>query len=220
MMRARGIIGIFALCALSSLFSRVEGLAVPLAAADQSAGGGQKERAVGEPASFGIGRRATEADIKAWDIDVRPDGTGLPPGRGTVAEGEPIYAAKCAACHGKTGKEGPNDKLVGREPRDGFPFARDPSIAKTIGNYWPYATTIFDYIRRAMPPNALGSLQDHEIYSLVAHLLYLNELIPADTVIDATSLPKVVMPARDRFVTDPRGGPKRATSGGQKSTVR
>lgn len=213
-MRARGIIGLLAVCVTSSLFARVEGVVVPLADAAQSARGGQTERAVEEPASLGIGRRATEAEIKSWDIDVRPDGTGLPPGRGTVAEGEPIYAEKCAACHGKTGKEGPNDKLVGREPRDGFPFARDPSVAKTIGNYWPYATTVFDYIRRAMPPNALGSLQDDEIYSLVAYLLYLNELIPADTVVDATSLPKVMMPARDRFVTDPRGGPKRGAGPG------
>ena len=155
-----------------------------------------------EPAAFGIGRPATPAEIAAWDIDVGPDGVGLPPGRGTSADGAPIYASRCAGCHGKTGKEGPNDVLVGRLPGDAFPFARDPRAPKTIGSYWPYATTAFDYIRRAMPPDAPGSLKDNEVYALVAYLLVLNELIPADASIDATSLPKVKMPAHDRFVPD------------------
>ena len=162
------------------------------------------------PAPFGIGRPATPAEISAWDIDVGPDGVGLPPGRGTVQEGESTYAARCASCHGKTGKEGPNDRLVGREPGDAFPFGRDPQRPKTIGSYWPYATTVFDYIRRAMPPSAPGSLQSDEIYGLVAYLLFLNDLVPADAVMDAASLPKVVMPAHGRFVPDPRGGPKSA----------
>jgi len=161
-----------------------------------------------QPATFGIGRPATPADIAPLDIDVRPDGAGLPPGRGTSADGAPIYAARCAGCHGKTGKEGPNDVLVGRLPDDAFPFARDARAPKTIGSYWPYATTVFDYIRRAMPPDAPGSLRDEEVYGLVAYLLFLNELIPADAVIDAASLPKVKMPARDRFVPDTRGQPK------------
>ena len=154
---------------------------------------------------LGIGRPATPAEIAALDIDVGPDGAGLPPGRGTSADGAPIYAARCAGCHGKTGKEGPNDVLVGRQPGDAFPFARDPRAPKTIGSYWPYATTVFDYIRRAMPPDAPGSLGDDEVYGLVAYLLFLNELIPADAVIDAASLPKVKMPARDHFVPDTRG---------------
>jgi cytochrome c len=163
-----------------------------------------------QPERFGIGRPATPAEIAALDIDVGPDGAGLPPGRGTSADGAPIYAARCAGCHGKTGKEGPNDMLVGRLPGDAFTFARDPKAPKTIGSYWPYATTVFDYIRRAMPPDAPGSLQDNEVYGLVAYLLTLNELIPADAVIDATSLPKVKMPAHDRFVPDTRGQPKPA----------
>ena len=117
---------------------------------------------------------------------------------------------RCAGCHGKTGKEGPNDVLVGRLPGDAFPFARDPRAPKTIGSYWPYATTVFDYIRRAMPPDAPGSLRDNEVYGLVAYLLNLNDLIPADAVIDATSLPKVKMPAHDHFVPDTRGKPKAA----------
>ena len=167
-----------------------------------------RESAAKEPATLGIGRPATPAEIAALDIDVGPDGAGLPPGRGTSADGAPIYAARCAGCHGKTGKEGPNDVLVGRQPGDAFPFARDPRAPKTIGSYWPYATTVFDYIRRAMPPDAPGSLEDDEVYGLVAYLLFLNELIPADAVIDAASLPKVKMPARDRFVPDTRGRPK------------
>src|SRR5712691_358257 len=148
-----------------------------------------------QPTTFGIGRPATPAEIAALDIDVRPDGAGLPPGHGTAAEGETTYAARCAACHGKTGKEGPSDVLVGREPRDGAAFSRDPQARRTIGNYWPYATTLFDYIRRAMPPNAPGSLTADQIYGVVAYMLVLNEIIPRNAVMDATSLPKVMMPA-------------------------
>jgi S-disulfanyl-L-cysteine oxidoreductase SoxD len=161
-----------------------------------------------EPATFGIGRAATPQEIAALDIDIGPDGAGLPPGRGTSAEGASIYAARCAGCHGKTGKEGPNDVLVGRLSGDTFPFAKDPRAPKTIGSYWPYATTVFDYIRRAMPPDAPRSLQDNEVYALVAFLLAQNELIPADAAMDATSLPKVKMPARDHFVPDKRGASK------------
>ena len=160
------------------------------------------------PATFGIGRPATAAEIASLDIDVGPAGVGLPPGRGTSADGAPIYAARCAGCHGKTGKEGPNDVLVGRAPGDAFTFARDPRAPKTIGSYWPYATTVFDYIRRAMPPDAPGSLKDNEVYGLTAYLLFLNDLIPADAVIDSSSLPAVKMPAHDRFVPDTRGKPK------------
>ncbi len=156
------------------------------------------------PVRYGIGRPATPAEIAAIDIDVMPDGTGLPAGRGTSIEGAPIYAAKCAQCHGRTGKEGPNDVLVGREPRQGFPFSQDPALPHTIGNYWPYATTVFDYIRRAMPPTAPGSLTDAEVYALTAFLLHANDLIGADSVMDRTTLPKVAMPARQYFTPDTR----------------
>jgi len=155
-------------------------------------------------APLGIGRTATPAEIAAWDDDVMPDGTGLPPGSGTPAAGAAIFASRCAGCHGKSGKEGPNDVLVGAEPRQGFPFSKDPSLPHTIGNYWPYATTVFDYIRRAMPPDAPGSLSDAEVYNLTAFLLNANELIPGDAVIDAATLPKVAMPAKAHFVVDPR----------------
>ena len=156
------------------------------------------------PQRYGIGRAATPAEIEALDIDVRPDGRGLPAGRGTAAEGAQIYASKCAACHGATGREGPNDVLVGREPRQGFPFSQQPTLPHTIGNYWPYATTVFDYIRRAMPPDAPGSLTDADVYNLTAFLLHANELIPADFVVSAETLPAVKMPAKEHFVPDTR----------------
>lgn len=161
------------------------------------------------PPRFGFGRPATADEITAWDIDARPDGVGLPPGRGTARSGASLYARRCASCHGATGREGPSDRLVGREPRQGFAFGRDPTLVKTVGNYWPYATTLYDYINRAMPLNTPGSLAPDEVYSLVAYLLWRNEIIPDTAVIDARTLPIVVMPARDRFVIDDRrGGPE------------
>ena len=159
------------------------------------------------PARFGFGRPATPQEIAAIDSDVMPDGRGLPPGRGTSAEGAVIYAAKCAQCHGKTGTEGPNDILVGREPRTGFVFAQNPELPHTIGNYWPYATTVFDYVRRAMPPTAPGSLTNDEVYALTAFLLHANELIAANAVMDHSTLAQVVMPARQYFVPESRPAP-------------
>jgi cytochrome c len=156
------------------------------------------------PSRFGVGRAATAAEIAAWDDDVMPDGTGLPAGSGTSSAGAVVFASRCVGCHGKSGKEGPSDVLVGATPRQGFPFSQNPNLPHTIGNYWPYATTVFDYIRRAMPPDAPGSLSDTDVYNLTAFLLHANELIPADAVIDATTLPRVVMPAKAHFVTDPR----------------
>lgn len=153
-----------------------------------------------------FGRTATAEEIRAWDIAISPDGTGLPPGRGTATQGALLYRQKCAMCHGPTGTEGPAERLVGREPRQGFPFGKDPALVRTIGNYWPYATTLYDYIHRAMPLNAPGSLEPDEIYSAVAFLLWRNEIISDTTVINAQTLPRVVMPARDRFVTDNRRG--------------
>ncbi len=148
---------------------------------------------------YEIGRPATEAEIRAWDIDVDPNGHGLPPGRGSVADGAALFAAKCASCHGPTGTEGPADRLVGGQ--GSLATARP---LKTVGSYWPYATTLFDYIRRAMPLTAPQSLASDEIYSLVAWLLYQNGLVPRDIRLDAASLPAVLMPNRDGFVPDPR----------------
>lgn len=162
------------------------------------------------PATFGFGRPATDQEIRTWDVDVMPDGTGLPPGSGTVAQGALIYANTCAMCHGPTGREGPFDRLVGKDPdpRQSFPFGRGErgTPPRTIGNYWPYATTIFDFVNRAMPLPEPGSLQPDEVYSLVAWLLHQNEIIPEHAVLNQTTLPQVKMPARDRFIEDNRRG--------------
>jgi S-disulfanyl-L-cysteine oxidoreductase SoxD len=152
------------------------------------------------PPRLGYGRAATAAEIAALDIAIAPDGAGLPPGAGTVAAGAAVYAAQCAACHGPHGEGVPQvgDRLVGREPIDSTGFNR------TIGNYWPYSTTLFDYVRRAMPFDRPGSLSDEEVYAVTAYLLHLNDIVAADAVMDARTLPQVVMPARDRFVPDDR----------------
>ena len=153
------------------------------------------------PKTFGFGRAATLKEIELLDTDVRPDGKGLPAGSGKAADGKLVYVAKCSGCHGITGIEGPNDQLVTmKNPADSKVKARN----KTIGNYWPYATTVFDYIKRAMPFNQPGSLTDREVYSLTAFLLHENGLIKSEEVINAKTLPKVVMPARDFFVPDDR----------------
>jgi cytochrome c len=158
---------------------------------------------------FDLGRPATRAEIRAWDTDVTPDGTGLPAGRGTAREGARLYAVQCAACHGPKGEGAAFDKLVDATRRPDFPFGRDPDLTKTIGNYWPYATTLYDYIQRAMPQYAPSTLTPDETYSLTAYLLYLNGIIAEQTEMNARTLPKVAMPARDRFVRDNRrGGPE------------
>jgi cytochrome c len=153
-----------------------------------------------EPAGgYGVGRPATEEEIRAWDIDVAPTGEGLPPGQGTVKQGALLYAAKCAACHGPTGTEGPKDRLVG-----GRDTLTTPKPIRTVGSYWPYATTLYDYIHRAMPFNEPQSLTSDEVYALVAWLLHQNGIIPDDQVIDARTLPLVQMPNRNGFIPDPR----------------
>ena len=162
-----------------------------------------------QPDSFGLGRPVDATEIAVWDLDVRPDGKGLPSGSGNVAQGEKIYAQKCAFCHGQNGEGEPFDALVGRIPNDAFPFGREPGTTKTIGNYWPYATTVFDYINRAMPFDAPGSLEADEVYALVAFLLYKNQIVPEDAVLSADNLAAINMPSRQRFVPDNRrGGPE------------
>ena len=157
----------------------------------------------------GVGRPPTTAEVARWNIDANDEGAGLPSGRGTYQRGAELFASRCAACHGQRG-EGlpPFPRLIGAEPRDSFPFGHDPRLVKTIGNYWPYATTVYDYVNRAMPFNAPGSLTPDETYSIVAFLLAENGIISRETVVDARSLPRVRMPAHDRFVRDNRtGGP-------------
>lgn len=147
---------------------------------------------------YGLGRPASEAEVRAWDIDVSPSGAGLPAGRGTVKQGAVVYAAKCAACHGPTGKEGRYDRLVG-----GQGTLKGAEPVKTVGSYWPFATTLYDYIYRTMPFTAPQSLQPDEGYSVVAWILFQNGIIPEDAVMDAGTLPAVRMPNRDGFVPDP-----------------
>jgi cytochrome c len=156
--------------------------------------------------SLAIGRPATAEDIRLLDIDVMPDGRGLPAGRGTAAQGAVVYSAKCASCHGAKGEGGAAGRLAGRTADDRFAFATDASLVRTIGSYWPYATTLYDYTARAMPFQQPGTLSPDETYGLVAYLLFLNGVIVEDAVMDQSSLPKVRMPARDRFVPDNRRG--------------
>jgi mono/diheme cytochrome c family protein len=151
-----------------------------------------------------IGQPAAAADIARLDIDVNPAGVGLPPGRGTYERGVTVYAQQCASCHGAKGEGiAPNPRLVGTEPRD-FTFARNPALAKTIGNYWPYATTLYDYVNRAMPFATPGSLSPDDVYSVVAYLLVENGIIDRTVALDARTLPAVRMPAHDRFIRDDR----------------
>jgi mono/diheme cytochrome c family protein len=159
------------------------------------------------PERFDLGRPATAADIAPIDIDVNPAGAGLPVGQGTYEQGAQVYVAKCASCHGANGEgNGPAPRLIGAEPRQGFPFGKDFKIPKTIGNYWPYATTVYDYVHRAMPLSAPGSLTPDETYAIVAYLLVENEVVPRTVVMNAQTLPKIAMPAHNHFVPDDRTG--------------
>ncbi|MEZ4416823.1 MAG: cytochrome c [Gemmatimonadota bacterium] len=156
------------------------------------------------PEQWGLGSHAVDSFVVAWDRDVRPDGVGLPPGRGTAREGAALFQDLCASCHGPEGEGmGINPALVGRGT------AEERFRARSIGEFWPYSTTLYDYIRRSMPQTAPGSLQPDQIYSLVAWLLAENDRIGPDDVVDASSLPAVPMPGRERFVQDDRtGGPQ------------
>jgi S-disulfanyl-L-cysteine oxidoreductase SoxD len=148
--------------------------------------------------SKGLGKPLSEADIKPWDIAILPDGTNLPPGSGTPAQGAKIFAEKCSACHGDAAKGGVAPyypSLVG-----GQPLTNGIDTVKTIANYYAYATTIFDYTRRAMPYNMPRSLTDDEVYALTAYILSRNELIGDNDVMDAKTLPQVKMPNRDNFI--------------------
>jgi S-disulfanyl-L-cysteine oxidoreductase SoxD len=150
-----------------------------------------------------FGQPIAPADIAAWDISIAPDGVGLPPGRGTAIEGEAIYVAKCQACHGEKGTE-PGDALAGALVGGMGTLAPDKTPIKTVGSFWPYATTLFDYVRRAMPFQESKSLTADELYAVSAYILNLNGIIGPNDAIDAHSLPKVSMPNRDGFIPFPR----------------
>jgi S-disulfanyl-L-cysteine oxidoreductase SoxD len=195
---ARGLLFITALAACSTASSNPDA---------------QASAAPPPPSSYELGKPVDSVALAKIDLDVDPSGASLPPGSGNATKGLAVYAAKCASCHGANGEGMPADpthgaypKIVGREPREGFPFGRDPKLVKTVGNYWPYATTVFDYVRRAMPLKTPGTLTPDETYAVVAWVLAENEIIPRDAELNAKTLPAVKMPAAGRFVVDDRAG--------------
>lgn len=152
-----------------------------------------------QSARYGVGRPPTPDEIRNLGSAIAPDGTGLPPGSGTVAAGRELFAAQCARCHGPKGEGDVGPRLVGGQ---GTLTTLRP--LKTVGSFWPYSTTLWDYVNRAMPFDRPGLLTPPEVYAAVAYVLHLNGIIEEDRVMDATSLPKVTMPNRDGFVPDAR----------------
>jgi cytochrome c len=144
---------------------------------------------------IGIGRSPTPDEVKAADIDVMPDGRGLPAGGGTAERGRDVYARRCAACHGATGKEGPADILVG-----GNGSLATARPLKTVGSFWPYATTLWDYINRTMPYDRPGVLTSDEVYAVTAYVLHLNGIVGERDDLTKETLPRVLMPNREGFV--------------------
>ena len=148
---------------------------------------------------YSLGRPASADEIRKHDAMIPPSGAGLPPGSGTAEKGKAIYAVQCARCHGATGREGPEDVLVG-----GIGSLSTPRPQKTVGSFWPYATTLWDYLNRAMPFDRPGVLPPDDVYSLTAYVLQLNGIVSATDVLDANTLPKIRMPNRDGFIPDVR----------------
>jgi cytochrome c len=158
--------------------------------------------AIAEDEMPGLGHALSPQEADAVDFVIMPDGTGLPAGSGNAKSGAALFQAHCAACHGSEGRNGINDALVG-----GQGTIAGPTPEKTVGSYWPYATTLFDYVRRAMPYQNPGSLTNDELYSITAYVLWLNGIVAPSDTIDATALPEVKMPNRDKFVSAvERGG--------------
>lgn len=153
------------------------------------------------PASFDVGRAPTPVEIAGWDIDIRPDGHGLPVGRGTVAEGETLYNEQCASCHGEFGES------AGRWPMlaGGADTLASDDPVKTVGSYWPYASTLMDYIRRAMPYGNAQSLTNDQLYAVTAFILYLNDIIKDEAFeLSNENFASVKMPNQDKFIDDDR----------------
>lgn len=153
----------------------------------------------GQSPHYKVGRTPTPDEIKAWDIAIGPDGRELPRGRGTVERGKVVYTEQCARCHGATATEGPEMPLAG-----GAGSLSTAKPLKTVGSFWPYATTLFDYINRAMPFDRPTVMSADDVYAVTAYLLNVNGIIKAEDVMDARTLPAVRMPNRDGFIPDPR----------------
>lgn len=160
------------------------------------------------PETYGIGRTATAGDVGSWGPAIGPDGTGLPDGGATAGQGRIPYQRHCARCHGARGVDGPDDALAG-----GLGTLSTDAPRKTVGSYWPFATTLWDYVNRAMPFDRPGSLTADEVYGVVAYVLFLNQIIGEDEWVDGSTLPQVQMPNRDGFVQDPRPDVEAATPG-------
>ena len=178
----------------------------PIASGDYAAFGPM------EGARLGLGRTPDQAALAAMDTDIDAEGTALPAGRGSTEEGKLLYAQQCAMCHAADGRGmlPAFPRLLGRDPKaEGFVFADDAKLPHTIGNYWPYATTLFDYIKRAMPLTAPGSLTDAQVYALTAYLLAEDDVIPKGSSLDAKSLRAVKMPYVDRFIWSDEVGASR-----------
>jgi cytochrome c len=160
------------------------------------------------PAEYALGQPARADWIAYLDTDVDTTGAGLPGGHGTAAEGAGVFMAKCASCHGARGEGIANAPVLIQPliPTDSFPWAGNPGAPKTVGNYWPFATTLYGYVRHSMPQTAPGSLTPNEVYEVVAYLLAENGVLARETVLDAQSLPKVKLPMRSRLVLDTRKG--------------
>jgi S-disulfanyl-L-cysteine oxidoreductase SoxD len=150
--------------------------------------------AMAQSPTYKVGRPPTEAELRAWDNVVGPDGKELPPGAGSAVEGSKVYTAKCSYCHGQTGTEGPAPRLIG-----GVDSVSTRNPVLTLGSYWPFATTVWDYINRSMPRDAEGSLAPDQVYAVTAFLLYKNGIIKENDVLDAKTLLKVQMPNRFGF---------------------
>jgi cytochrome c len=148
---------------------------------------------------YGVGRPPTAEEAKKWDLSIGPDGSGLPEGSGTAVEGKQVFERRCQRCHGAGGVGGDEPPLVG-----GQGTLATPKPLKTVGSFWPYATTLFDYIRRAMPFKQPGTLNDAQVYAVTAYILHLNKIVGENQSMDAKALAAVKMPNREGFTADPR----------------
>jgi cytochrome c len=207
-MRARGL-GIMS----GLLMLSVSACSVSKSAPDSGSTGGGASSArpstPGDwPSSYGLGHPASAAAIALIDTDIDTTGAGLPEGSGTAAQGAGVYAAKCASCHGAKGEGIPPAPVLVQAitPNDSFPWATKPGAPKTVGNYWPFATTLYAYVWHAMPPTMPGSLSSAEVYQVVAYLIAENGVLARDAVLDARTLPAIKLPMRGRLVIDTRRG--------------